>query len=87
MAFHPLNARPLAFTLNQVAFRAVTKAIQLSVNTIRHVIVTLHLRDHCGAASLCYKNRAQITVPIGEQKSYPVWFSCLRKSNPVGCKN
>ena len=44
------------------------KAIWLSVNTIRHVIVTLRLRDHCGVASLCYRNRAKITVPIGEQK-------------------
>lgn len=70
MAFHPLTARPLAtFTLNQVAFRAGTKSYscdQFSVNTIRHVIVTLHLRDHCGAASLCYRNCAKITVPIGE---------------------
>ena len=64
-----MNARPLAmFTLNRIAFHAGTKAIQLSVNTIRHVIVTLHLRDHFGAASLCYRNRAKITVPIGEQK-------------------
>ena len=69
MAFHPLTARPLAmFTLFWMLFVPAQKAIRLSVNTIRHVIVTLHLRDHCGAASLCYRNRAKITVPIGEQK-------------------
>ena len=44
-------------------------------------VVTLHLRDRCGTASLRYKNRAEITVLMCEQKSYPVWFSYWRKSD------
>ena len=35
--------------------------------------VTLHLRDRIGAASLRYRNRAEITVLMWEQKPYPVW--------------
>ena len=34
---------------------------------------TLHLRDRVGAASLRYRNRAEITVLMWEQKPYPVW--------------
>ena len=41
---------------------------------IRYVV--LHLRERRGADSLCYRNRAEITVFICEQKPYPVWFSC-----------
>ena len=33
-----------------------------------------------GAASLRYRNRAEITALLCEQKHYPVWFSCWRKS-------
>ena len=35
--------------------------------------VTLHFRDRVGAASLRYRNRAEITVLMWEQKPYPVW--------------
>ena len=34
-------------------------------------------------ASLCYRNRAEITVLMCEQEPCPVWFSCRRKSYPV----
>ena len=33
-----------------------------------------------GAASLRYRKRAEITALMCEQKHYPVWFSCGRKS-------
>ena len=33
-----------------------------------------------GAASLRYRNRAEITALLCEQKHYPIWFSCWRKS-------
>ena len=49
--------------------------------------VTLHFRDPRGAASLRYRNRVEISVLICEQKPYPLWFLCWRKSNPVLCKH
>ena len=49
--------------------------------------VTLHFRDPRDVASLRYKNRAEITVFICEQKRYPVWFPCRRKTYPVECEN
>ena len=49
--------------------------------------VTLHFRDRCGASSLCYINRAKITVFMCVQKPYPVWFLCRRKSNLVLCEH
>ena len=46
--------------------------------------VTLQFRDRRGAASPCYRNRAEITVLyVCEQKPYPIWFSCWCKSYPV----
>ena len=45
--------------------------------------VNLHLRDRREAASFRYRNRAEITVLKCEQKSYPVWFLCLRKIYPA----
>ena len=47
---------------------------------------TLHFRELRGAASLCYRNRAKITVLMCEQKPYPVWFWCRRTSYPAHCK-
>ena len=47
--------------------------------------VTL-LRDRRGAVSLRHRNRAEITVLVCEQKTYPVWLSWRRKSNPVWCE-
>ena len=44
--------------------------------------VTLHFRDRLGEASLRYRNRAEITVCMCEQKPYPVGFSSRRKSIP-----
>ena len=49
--------------------------------------VTLHFRDRRGAASLRYRNRAEITVLMCKHKPYPVWFSCRRKSYPVYCEH
>ena len=48
--------------------------------------VTLHFRDRCGAASLCYRKRAKITVLMCQQKPYSVWFPCRRKSYPLDCE-
>ena len=57
----------------------------IHMNPTRKLIpyVTLHFRDWCVAALLYYRNRADMTVLVCEQKLYPVWFSCRRKSNPV----
>ena len=43
------------------------------------------MRAKCalGAASLCHRNRAEITVLVCEEKPYPVRFSRLRKSHLV----
>ena len=46
----------------------------------------LHFRYRRCAASLCYRNRAEITVLMYELKPYPVWFSCRCKSYPAHCK-
>ena len=45
------------------------------------------VRDRRGAASLRYRNHAQITAVMCEGKPYPVWFSCRRKSYPLLCKH
>ena len=56
-----------------------TNAFRAAVWTpIRYV--TLYSRPRHGAASLRYRNRAEITVLMWEQKAYPVWFPCRRKS-------
>ena len=44
-------------------------------------------RDRRGATSLRYRNRAEITVLMCEQKPYPVWFSYRRKIYPVYCEH
>ena len=45
----------------------------------------LHFRDRRNA-SLRYRNRAEITVLMCEQKLYPVWLSRRCKSFPVYCE-
>ena len=47
--------------------------------------VRIPVRAKCalGAASLCHRNRDEITVLVCEEKPYPVRFSRLRKSHPV----
>ena len=50
--------------------------------------MTLHFRDRRrGASSLDYRNRAQITILMCEQKFYLVWFSCRHKSYPAKCEH
>ena len=47
--------------------------------------VRIPVRAKCalGEASLCHRNRAEITVLVCEEKPYPVRFSRLRKNHPV----
>ena len=42
--------------------------------------VTFHFRTRRVAPSFCYKIRAEITVVMGEQKTFSVWFLCWGKS-------
>ena len=42
--------------------------------------VTLHFRTRRVTPSFCYKIRTEITVVIGEQKPFSVWFLCWGKS-------
>ena len=79
-------------TLYRIAFRAdmtmTWKAVAIVWTRIRHV--TLHFRDPHGAASLRYRNCAEITVCMCERKPYPEWLSCRRKSYPISavkCKH
>ena len=68
----------------QITFRADTESYPvLSVDTYPLCDSPLFSRDRRGAASLRYRNRAQFTLFICEQKPYPVWFSCRRKIYPV----
>ena len=48
--------------------------------------MTVVFRVWRGAASLRYRNGAEITVLMCEQKLYLVWFSCQHKSYLVFCK-
>ena len=61
------------FTMHQSVLRS----------TVCHV--TLHFRDRSGACAVFfrYRNGAEITVLICDQKPYQEWFSCRRKSSPV----
>ena len=52
--------------------------LRCGTDSIRYV--TLHFRDRRYTASLRYRNRAEITVLVCEQKPYPVLFSCRFKS-------
>ena len=49
--------------------------------------LTLQFRDNTGAASLRYRDRAEITVVMCEQMPYTIWPSCRRKSNAVQCEH
>ena len=62
------------FTLYLITFRADTKVW----TPIPYV--TRHSREQRGTASFRYRNRAEITVLMCEQRHYLVWFSCRRKS-------
>ena len=45
--------------------------------------VTLYILRSAWRSFACYGNCSEITVPMCEQKSCPVWFLCLRKLCPV----
>ena len=49
--------------------------------------VTLHFKRSARCSFARYRNRAEISVLIYEQKPYPLWFLCRRKSYPVLCKH
>ena len=49
--------------------------------------VTLHFKRSARCSFARYRNRAEISVLICEQKPYPLWFLCWRKSYPVLCKH
>ena len=66
------------FTFATVRIPVHATAPECGIDSIRYV--TLHFRDRRCTASLRYRNRAEITVLVCEQKPYPVLFSCRRKS-------
>ena len=45
------------------------------------------LRGRRGTGLFRYRNRTEITVLMCEEKLYPLWFSCRRKSYPVLCEH
>ena len=49
--------------------------------------MTLQIRDQRGAVSLRYRNRAENTVLMCEEKLYLVRFSCRRKNYSVQRRN
>ena len=49
--------------------------------------VTLHFKRSARRSLARYRNRAEISVLICEQKPYPLWFLCWRKSYSVLCKH
>ena len=58
------------------------------LNPFQSSFILFHFRygpNTCArvAASLCDRNRAEITVLVCQKKPYPVRFSCLRRSHPV----
>ena len=52
----------------------------------KQLYMTLHLGDRRSTASLRYRNRAEITLFISEQKLYPVLFLCQRRRQPLQCE-
>ena len=70
----------------QIAFCADTKSCPVSYEHLSDMWL-FTLRDPRGASSLRYRNRTEISVLICEQKPYPLWFLCWRKSCPVLCKH
>ena len=44
-------------------------------------------RGRRGTGLFRYRNIAEITVLMCEEKLYPLWFSCRRKSYPVLCEH
>ena len=64
-----------------MVFAPAQKLFGIVWTSIRYV--TLQFRDPRGAASPCYRNRAEITVLVCEQKPCPLWFSRRRKGYPI----
>ena len=62
------------------------KATWYGINTYP-ICDSLKERDQAGAASLRYRNRAEITFLMYEQMPYPVGFSCQCKSYLVLCEH
>ena len=77
------------FRFSPCSYRFTSATVRIHVHTapkygtepLRYV--TLKFRGRLSAASLFNKNPAEITVPMYEQKPYPVWFLWRRKSNLV----
>ena len=65
----------------QIAFCADRKSSPVSYEHLSDMWL-FTLRDPRGAASLRHRNRVEITVRMCEQKHYPEWFLCWRKSYP-----
>ena len=49
--------------------------------------MALHFTDERGEDSLRYRNRAEITVLMCEQKPYPVGFLSRRESHLLYCEH
>ena len=88
-----LNPSPQSWILTSVSvdrsphsYLLTSAMVRLPVHTAKMCgtepvrYVTLHLRDRRRAPLLRHRKRSEITVPMCEQRPYPVWFSCRRKS-------
>ena len=73
-----VGTSPSSYSFTSATVRIPVHTKTKQQKPIRYV--TIHFQDWLGAASLCERNRAEITVLTYEQKLYPVWFYCLRKS-------
>ena len=71
--------------LTLTLYRIHVKLSGIMWTPIRYV--TLYFGDRRGAASLRYRNRAENTILMCEQKPDPVRFSCRRKSYPLLCEH
>ena len=81
-----MSSSPLFYLFTSATVRiAVHTTPKCDTEPVRYV--TLHLWDWRGAASLRYRNRAEITVLKCEQRPNPVWFSRRRKSYPTQCEH
>ena len=72
------------------------KRVVVTFNTFKtsifHWILVLALFIHFRHgpntfSQLRYRNRAEVTLLMCEQRPYPVWFSCQCKSYPLLCED
>ena len=72
-----LRSYLFSFAANWICVHIAPK---FGAKSIRYV--ARHFRDWRGAASLCHRNRAEITILMCKQKPFSVWLLCRHEKLP-----